>query len=231
MDQLPPLVNAVIAICGAIGTIVTAVATFFLWRVTKTLAQETTRMAEAAAQPHVVATLTPNRWSIRHFDIHVDNTGNATAYDVLVSFTPPLENGEARESGIEVPLKKISVLKPGQGLCSYLSEFAKLDGKTYQVDISWKRNASSKQRETNTYTLSLADHNGISQLGNDPLVQIAEHVKKVEEKWSPVAMGHRRTKVDVFSSSDRLHEKRLANRQRRQWMRQHEATGPDMTPK
>ena len=48
MDQLPSWVNAIIAIGGAIGTLVTAVATFFLWRVTKTLARETTRMAEAA---------------------------------------------------------------------------------------------------------------------------------------------------------------------------------------
>lgn len=49
MDQLPLWMNVAIAIGGAIGTLVTAVATFFLWRVTKTLAHETTRMVDAAA--------------------------------------------------------------------------------------------------------------------------------------------------------------------------------------
>lgn len=226
MDQLPPLVNAIIAIGGAIGTLVTAVATFFLWRVTKTLARETTRMAEAVAQPHVVVTLTPNRWSMRHFDIHIDNTGNATAYDVVVAFDPPLENEEARGDRIEIPFQRISVLKPGQGLCSYLSEFARLDGKSYRVDISWKRDAYLDQRQTNAYTLSMADHDGISRLGDEPLVEIAKHIKKIEENWSPVAKGSKRTEVDVFSGSDRLHERRVVYRQRRQWARQQEARQP-----
>lgn len=229
MDQLPPWINAIIAIGGAIGTLVTAVATFFLWRVTKTLAHETTRMAEAAAQPHVVVTLTPNRWSMRHFDIHIDNTGNATAYDVVVAFDPPLENGEARGDRIEIPFQRISVLKPGQGLRSYLSEFAKLDGKAYRVDISWKRDASCGQRQTNVYTLSMADHAGISRLGDEPLEEIARHIKKIEENWSPVARGSKRTKVDVFSGLDRLHERRMADRQRRQWARQQEARQPTIS--
>lgn len=176
-------------------------------------------MAEAAARPHVVVTLTPNRWSMRHFDIHIDNTGDATAYDVVVAFDPPLENGEARGDRIEIPFQRISVLKPGQGLYSYLSEFAKLKGKTYRVDISWKRDASREQRQTNAYTLSMADHDGISRLGDEPLVEIAKHIKKIEENWSPVAKGSKRTKVDVFSGLDRLHERRAADRQRRQWAR------------
>lgn len=231
MDQLPPWVNGVIAIGGAIGTLVTAVATFFLWRVTKTLAHETKRMAEAAAQPHVVVTLTPNRWSMRHFDIHIDNTGNATAYDVVVGFDPPLKNGEARGDQIQIPFQKVSVLKPGQGLYSYLSEFKKLDGKAYKVDISWKRDASCDQRQTNVYMLNMADHKGISRLGEEPLLEMAKYIKRIEESWSPVANGSRRTKVDVFSGSDRLHERRAANRERRQWKREQEDKQPAQAEK
>ena len=224
MEGMPSWVNTVIAVGGVLGTMVTAVATFFLWRVTKTLAHETTRMAEAAAQPHVVVTLTPNRWSMRHFDIHIDNTGNATAYDISIAFDPPLENGEARGDRVEIPFQKISVLKPGQGMVSYLSEFGKLKGKTYEVDISWKRDASSQQRQNNSYTLSMLDHEGVSRLGgDDPLVEIAKHIKKIEENWSPVAKGQKRTKVDVFSGFDRLHERREANRMHRQWQREQEA--------
>lgn len=61
---------------------------------------------------------------MQHFDMHIDYTGNATAYDIDVSFDPPLDNGEARGKRIKVPFQKISALKPGQGLCSYISEFA-----------------------------------------------------------------------------------------------------------
>ncbi|MDM0043767.1 hypothetical protein QTH91_04665 [Variovorax dokdonensis] len=222
MDQLPGWANAVIAIGGAIGTLVTAVATFFLWRVTKTLARETTRMAEASAQPHVVATLAPNRWSMIHFDLHVDNTGNATAYDVILAFEPPLIGGEGRGHASEVPFQKISVLKPGQGLSSYLSEYRLLDGKSFRVSISWKRDAARAERQHNEYTLSIADHDGTVRLGDEPLLEIAKHIGKLEASLSPVARGSRRAEVDVFMSLDRLRERRNLERKRREWKRRQE---------
>src|SRR3546814_13300945 len=116
MEGMPSWVNTVIAVGGVLGTIVTAVATFFLWRVTKTLAHETTRMAEAAAQPHVVVTLTPNRRSTRPFDIPIATTGNATAYDNSIAFDPQLEYGAARGDRVEIPSKNKRFLQPGNGM-------------------------------------------------------------------------------------------------------------------
>lgn len=220
MDQFPGWVTIVFGVGGLFGSLATAVATIFLWRVTKVLAKETTRMAEAAAQPHVVATLSPNRWSMVHFDLHVDNTGNATAYDIEVTFNPPLENGEARGEEIATPLCNISVLKPSQGFSSYLSEYAPLKGKVYLVSISWRKDPASLERQRNSYTLSMADHDGISRLGEEPIVQIAKYVKKLQESVSSAVKGSKRIKLDVFSSSDRLHERRAAERQRRLWQRQ-----------
>ncbi len=80
------VISLLVAGTGALATVLTAVATYFLFRVTRVLAVETKRMAEASAQPHVVATLVPNRWSLNYFDLNVDNTGNATAYDIAVHF-------------------------------------------------------------------------------------------------------------------------------------------------
>ncbi|MEN2976757.1 hypothetical protein P7L78_02830 (plasmid) [Tistrella bauzanensis] len=223
MEDMPSWVNVTIATGGALGTLVTAIATFFLWRATKILAHETTRMAETAAQPHVVVTLTPNPWSMEHFDIHIDNTGNATAYDIFVTFDPPLENGEARGEHIETPFQKISVLKPSQGMVSYLSEFKRLKGKTYKVEIIWKRDASRPQLQKNFYTLNMEDYEVISRIGDDPLVEIARYIKRIEKNWSPIAKGQQRVKADFFSGSDRLHERRQANRMHRQRKREHEA--------
>jgi len=230
MEQLPAWLTLAFGIGGLFGSLATAIATIFLWRVTKTLAIETTRMAEASAQPHIVATMSPNRWSMRHFDLHVDNTGNATAYDIKVSFDPPLQNGEARGVNIEIPLQNISVLKPGQGLSSYLSEYEPLKGKAFRVEISWRKNHGSSERQSNIYTLNMADNDGISRLGDEPLVQIANHVKKLEESLGAVAKGSKRVKLDVFSSSDRLHERRVASRQRRAWQQQHGRAAAGNTP-
>lgn len=214
MDQMPGWISAFIAIGGFLGAVVTAVATFLLWRVTRVLAVETKRMAVATSQPHVVATLEPNRWSMMHFDIIVTNTGNAPAYDISVDFTPPLQNGDLRTSR-EVPLRNISVLRPGQSIGSYLAEYELVRDIAYEVRISWLRAASDATREENAYTLNMAERRGISELGGDPIVQIAQHLRKMEAEWRQVARGARRIKVDAFTSGDRLHERRVANRQRR----------------
>jgi hypothetical protein len=226
MENAPQWVQLTLAIIGILGTVVTAVATIFLWRVTKVLAVETTRMAEASAQPHVVATLAPNRWSINHFDLHIDNTGNATAYDIHTSFDPPLENGEARNER-EIPFQRVSVLKPGQGLTSFLSEYAHLKGKKYQVTVSWQ-NPQKADRETHTYSLDMADNDGISRLGDDPMVQLANQIKKIQEGWAPVARGSRKVKADVFTAEDRAAE-RAASLEALDRMRERRngATNPD----
>ncbi|RYF52105.1 MAG: hypothetical protein EOO38_01355 [Cytophagaceae bacterium] len=74
-------INMLQAAAAAIASITTAIAAGFFWYVTRTLAIETKRMAQATAQPHVVATLVPNRWAINHMDLHVDNPGNAARKD------------------------------------------------------------------------------------------------------------------------------------------------------
>lgn len=152
-----------------------------------------------------------------HFDLHVDNTGNATAYDISVSFNPPLQNGEAREGAPDIPLRNISVLKPGQGISSYLCEFDLLRGKCYTVTISWASKAHASAREENIYELNMSDRLGISRLGDDPDVEMAKHLKHLDEALSPLARGQKRLQVDHFSAADRLHTRRVQARQRRRW--------------
>ena len=217
MDSSQTWITTFIAFGGLLGTLVTAVATLFLWRVTKLLAVETKRMAEASAQPHVVATLDPNRWSMRHFDLKVDNTGNATAYDIKVDFTPPLINGEGRAGGMAVPFENISLLKPGQGVSSYLAEYPLVRKQVYSVRVSWRRSFADSTREENTYTINMADHQDVSDLGGDPMVKIANDLAKIREDLRSLAQGSKRLKIDAHTAGDRLHERRVAARQRRRW--------------
>ena len=204
----------IIALGGVLGTFVTAVATIFLWRVTKILAKETTRMVEASSQPHIVATLDPNRWSMAHVDLNVTNTGNATAYNIEIQFTPALQTDK------EHPLKKVSVLKPGQSISSYISEHADLKDKVYAVKISWSKTHGTIVREGNTYTLNLADYDGMSRLGNDPLVDMARHINKIQERFGDMARGSNRIKIDCYTSSDRMHEQRVSARRRRRYQQE-----------
>ena len=217
MDSAQTWITTFIAFGGLLGTLVTAVATLFLWRVTKLLAVETKRMAEASAQPHVVATLDPNRWSMRYFDLKVDNTGNATAYDIKVDFTPPLINGEGRAGAMAVPFENISLLKPGQGMSSYLAEYSIVSKRVYSVRVSWRRSPADSQREENAYTINMADRQGVSDLGGDPMVKIANDMAKIREDLRSLAQGSKRLKIDAYTAGGRLHERRVAARQRRRW--------------
>lgn len=170
-------------------------------------------MVEASSRPHVVATIDPNQWSMMHADLQVANTGNATAYDIQISFDPPLEGIPADTA----PLQRVSILKPGQGVSSYLSEFGPLLDKVYTVTVTWRRDPSQSERETNSYTFDLSHLERISRLGaSDPLIQIAEQMKKIQENWESVARGHQKIRADIFTSADGLHERRVMERLRRQ---------------
>ncbi len=209
---------------GVIGTLVTAVATIFLWLVTRTLAKETNRLAKASAQPQVVATIESNRWAMQYADLHVSNTGNATAYDILITFEPPLPIDDLRGSDLPPPLHTLSVLKPGQELHSSLSKFGPLIDKTFIVTVSWRSNPSSPERESSVYPLDMRFIRGVTRLGSaDPLTQIAEQMKKMREDWQSVAQGNRRVKADVFTSRDRS---RQAREMEALWRQEAESGGP-----
>jgi hypothetical protein len=195
-----------LALTQVITAIVTALATVALWRVTRVLADETRRLADTSSHAQVVATIEPNPWSVIHMDLRVANTGNAVAFDVLVSFDPPLPKADGSPRAT-IPLQKISLLRPGQALTSYLTEFGKIKGSTFKVTISWKRSPTTATRETVIYELNMADFDGSSWLGaRDPLTEIAEQVKKIREDWRYVSTGYNRLKVNIFTEQDNKNE-------------------------
>jgi hypothetical protein len=198
-----------------LGTLVTAIATTFLWRVTRTLAAETRRMAEAIGRPQVVATLETNRWAFNHADVKVTNTGTGTAYDIRIVFDPPL--GSLKAEDRPAPIEQVSVLNPGQRFSSYLCEFALLLGKSFVVTVSWRRDPSKEGREQLSYVLNMKDVDGLSRLGpSDPAVELAEQVKKLREDWRQVATGFQRVKADVYTHDDRVREREQMDERRRQ---------------
>ena len=83
--------------------------------------------------------------------------------------------------------------------------------------MSWRRSFADLRREENVYTINLADREGVSDLGGDPTVKIANDLAKMQEDLRSLARGGKRLKVDAYTAGDRLHERRVAARQRRRW--------------
>lgn len=204
----------------SLGALVaTAAATLVLGWFTRVLAKETRRLVESSSQPHVVASIEQNIWSFIHADLRVDNTGNATAYDIDITFDPPLSRHE-RDETLPAPFRKVSVLRPNGSLRSFLGEFQSVGKEAYMVKVSWKRDPNSSERESYAYTLSMSDFDGITQLGDaSPFTQIAREMKHIREDWKPVASGSHRLKVDQFTSSDRNEERERVERAREEHRR------------
>lgn len=203
----PSIANSLVAA----SSIATAFATVFLWRVTKKLYNATRLMADAMSRAQVVAAIRPNIWSLLHADIHVTNTGNAAAFDIKVEFDPPIER-TGRLEGRPMPLAAVSMLRPGDSLHCALAQMSAVLGKTFSVTTSWKAAPTDDRRQSLTYTMDMRDFDGWRTVGPaDPMIQLADQVKKLREDWHGVATGGRRLRVDAYSSKDREHEDRELN--------------------
>lgn len=186
--------------------VITALATIALGIFTWVLARETMRLSRATSQAHVVATLEPNQWAINHVDLIVTNTGNASAHDVAIAFSPELEKYQGE--GKERPLRHIGVLKPGQSVSSYVGDNKLYHDKTYEVSTSWKHHPGERKRQSLSYGLSMGDYEGYGHLGSrSPFIQMAEQLKKLREDWEWVAKGSHKIKTDNYSSDDREKER------------------------
>ena len=198
---MQPWLLLISTIATAAGAIVTAIATVFLWRVTKSLAIETKRLVDLGAQPHVVATIEVNMWSMMHADLRVVNTGNATAYDITIFFDPQIA---PKISGLEdrgLPLSSISILRPGQELVASIGEIGPLLDDARSVEISWKRSSNKDVREYNKYTLDLTGYKNLRRLGgSSALTEIAEELRKIRNDLGPIARGDKRAGVDIFDT-------------------------------
>jgi len=208
---------------GGLSDWVTAFATLALAILTFVLVIATFRMAAAMARPHVVATIESNQWGISHMDLVLENSGNAPAYDISVKITPAIERSGSK-GGVPLPFSKISLMRPGQTLVSFVAEFAAVKDKTYRIEIEWKKHPRSRKVEALSYDLDMRAFDGVSHLGtHSPMIQLAEQIKHMREDWRAVAQGSRRTKVDVFDQDDRDKERRSREEQLAERRRQAEA--------
>ena len=184
---------------------VTMVATIVLAGFTWVLARATKQLAKSSLQPQVTATIQPNLWSMIHCNLVVENSGNAAAYDVVLVITPVPKQAEARGDN-ELPLRNISVLRPGQEMKSFLADFESVADQEFKMEVSWKRHPRDKRRDKVSYHHRLP--RGISRLGAwNPEFQMAESLKKMREDWQQIARGQRKLKVDGYLKEDREEER------------------------
>ncbi len=154
-------------------------------------------LAERSSQPHVVATLEANQWSISHVDLVLANTGNAAAYDITLSFNPPLTSDRITKRNKGLPFAAMTVLKPGQSFSSFVGNYQEFKDVEYTIKLMWRRKPKGWRHESNEYKFCI-----------DQFAGIANEVKKIREEWGRIASGFKKLNVNIFSSGDREDERR-----------------------
>ena len=189
------------------AAVVTAFATITLSYFTIVLARETRRLADVGSQPNIVVTIEPNRHSLLYLDMHVENTGTATAFAIEIEFVPRPRLWEDRTDR-PLPLRNISVLKPGQSLSSSFAKWSSLEPKAFLIRASWCRRPNASEREDLAYSMDLHQFEGMSRLGEDPAIESARATKKISEEIGRLSSGFNRLSVDTYSAADRDEEER-----------------------
>jgi len=203
MDQ-----NTIATYGTLIGSLATAIATIGLVYVTTVLAKETKKLAEATDQPQIVAVIIPNKWAINYFDIEVENTGNAPAFEIELTFDPDFPQDQF--SGDKRPLRKISLLKPGQKISSGMCETKTILDERFDITCSWKRSPTTSEIERLTYSQDMNEYKQIMYLGErEPMTQVAKAIKDIRDDWRPIAQGQKRTSHEIYDRQDRI-EKNIA---------------------
>jgi len=186
-----------------ISTLVTAAATAALVYVTWVLAVRTTQMAKAGSSPSVLVNIVPNRWAANHADQVVVNSGNGAAFDVRILMR--IENNRTPDSSLFSRCwTTLDVMHPGQMVIGYAGSFANIFPGTIHAEVSWAETPGGVRREAISYSIRTAgwEANG-GPLGGDPLVRVADEIRKLRDDWKPVASGAQKLAVDIHDREDR----------------------------
>jgi len=102
------------------------------------------------------------------------------------------------------------MIRPGAELVSFIGSWKNYFEDEFTVTTSWARKPNGKKRQALSYRLNLKHLHNASTLGNgngDPLVAIAQDLRKLREGIVPGLSGQKRIKTDVYDSADRSKER------------------------
>lgn len=191
------------------GSIITAVSTCGLFIATIALVIFTALLAKKSSQAQIVVTIEPNRWSSIHLNYQVENVGNAPAYDICVTFNPPLHLKRENNEEIALPFSNMNILKPGAPLTTYLGAYSEYSDLETQCTISWSLKPRGKKRETLSYAVDLKHLENTVILGDgggDPAIAFHREFKKFSADARKIFSGNKRLKTDVFTQAERNEE-------------------------
>ena len=124
------LFNFLNANSGALNVIfsgVVAVATAIYALFTKSLTNETKKLRKVQTEPLISIAVIPGSDSLFVFFIEIENIGQGPAFDITTKFVPDFEIENRMNVNDISFIKKLSYLKPGQKIKSFIGTWPNLE--------------------------------------------------------------------------------------------------------
>ncbi|NIP39234.1 MAG: hypothetical protein GWO07_11470 [Candidatus Dadabacteria bacterium] len=179
MNVLIEFFNNNVGFVGGILTLVIALSTVVYAVFTGRLAVETSRLRKVQSDPLISIILEPYSFAMHYIKIKIQNVGQGPAYNISYTFKENIDIGKNRHLSDLKYLKEWKYLKPSQELESNLGSYADLKDKKIYIKVNYENSKSEKFEEE--FELIVNDFESIEHLGGDPLYDISQNTKKIEE--------------------------------------------------
>lgn len=179
--------SSLFAFLEFLPVVVTAVATVLLWKVTKVLATETRKLASMKPRPFVVGTFSSSSASSAALNFSLLNTGDATAFDVVLSVSPSIRepNGAEPKEGSADRIY-VNILAPRREVVTKVAFATEIPTQVYKVSVSWLEKPKGTDRQMISYETQASDGFGAAW-GENGLHQIHKEVEGIRLSAQKIA--------------------------------------------
>lgn len=210
---------------SAIATVAIAVLTFILaketWYLREAQIQQLEELKRENIRPNVGVQLESSQVGMNFINVKISNLGKGIARKISFTFLDRQGNQVTENQDVVVDkFLKLGIFRLGvesMGIGQVISSFVfsfldlgkDLKGEIFKpyLSIAIRFEDIEGTSYTNTFAIDFAQFEGTSELGGDPLHQMATEIQKMREYIGKIAgNSNGRIGVNVYSSSDRHDE-------------------------
>ena len=232
-DSLSGWVTTIATVVICVLTIVLALET---WRLRIAQTRQIQELMLENIRPNVSVELNASHVGKNFMNVRVANSGKGIARKIRFQF---LDRQDQQVTSAGQPIVKVfhklAMFRLGvqsiginQELTSFLFSFLDLPEDinagvfTPYVNIRIIFEDTEGNEYINVFVVDFAQYEGFSEIGGDPLSQLATEVKSIREQLGKLSSGFNRLPIDVFNAKDRAEEAEKQSQRAEEFRRRHQ---------
>jgi hypothetical protein len=217
-DSLSGWITTIATAVICVLTIILAIET---WRLRAAQTRQIKELYLEGLRPNVGIELSPSHAGFHFMNVQVSNSGKGIAKKISFEF---LDRDDQPATALSAPIIKvfhklamfrigIQSLGINQALKSFIFSFLEIEGQlgvgvfTPYVNIRIRFEDTEGNEYTNVFVIDFSQYEGFTEVGSEPLSEIAKEMKAIRSELSKVISGSARLDVDVHSAADRVEER------------------------